>query len=151
MAEYDPQSLLAMPADQVEAPKPLPAGSYVFNVNSREFDKANNEKKTQLVRFDVSPIEALPDVDQEALALVTANKSLNEIHSRHELYITPDALFRVKEFAEHCGIDSDGVSIGEQIEQCPGRQFVGVVAHTISKKDGKTVYANIVSTAAVPT
>lgn len=155
-ADFDPQALLAKPLDEIKAPINLPVGSYVGIVTKHEFDKAKNEKASPLVRFDVVAQEPLPDVDEAAFALATdeaqGGKKLADNPQRLEFWLTPDAVYRLKEFGEeHCGVDeSDVANLAELIEALKGRPFVFVLEQVPNKKNPERPYINITRTAAVP-
>ena len=61
-------ALLDKPASEIERPKPLPQGGYICTVKGLpKFDKSS-KKQTEFVEFTLQPVEAMEDVDQEALA-----------------------------------------------------------------------------------
>lgn len=155
-AGFDPQALLTKPLDEIKPPIQLPVGGYVGIATKREFDKAKNEKASPLVRFEVVATEPLPDVDEDAFALATdearGGKKLADNPQRLEFWLTPDAVYRLKEFGEeHCGIDqSEASNLAELIELIIGRPFVFVLEQQPNKKNPERPYINIVRTAKVP-
>jgi hypothetical protein len=95
-------------------------------------------------------------VDAEALAVATdpaqGGKPLAENLQRLEFWITPDALYRLKEFGEdHLKVDPSEVqNVAELIEACIGKQGVFVMTQQPNKKNPERPYINITSTAALP-
>jgi hypothetical protein len=151
MAQFS--DILDKPATEIDRPKPLPVGSYVWSIiGMPRFDKSK-EKQTPFYEFQVKPVSALDDVDEEALK-EWATKSdgtmrqLSDYTTRLTFYITEDSLYRLQEFIEHCGIDGEDKTTRQCIDETPNCQFVGNIVHTASK-DGSTVYANIGKTAPV--
>lgn len=147
----DLQSLLAMPSDSIKPPVNLPVGGYVGRAIQREFDKAKNEKQTPIVRYTIQFDEPLPDVDETELAAALEVKSLAENTQRLEFWLTPEAVYRLKEWAEnHCKVDTSGMNLAEIIEAALGQPFVSMLGQQPNKKNPERPYINIVSTAAVP-
>lgn len=155
-ADFDPQALLSKPLADVKPPVILPVGSYVAIAKKYEFDKAKNEKQTPIVRFTIQFSEPLPDVDEadfaRAINSAEGGKPLNEIEDKLEFWITPDALYRMKEFGERdCKVpEEDAANTAELIELCIGRPFIAVRASVPNKKNPERPYINVVSTAPVP-
>lgn len=135
----------------VERPKPHPVGNYVWVVKGLPEFGESQQKKTPFVQFTASPIQAMDDVEAEALdAFLTradnSKKSLPEMTQRLTFYITEDAAWRLDKFLEDCGCLEEGKTRTEMIEATPGCQFIGTIKHTASD-DGTVVYANIAGTA----
>jgi hypothetical protein len=147
------EDILSKPATQIDRPKPLPVGSYVWSIQGLpRFDKSK-EKQTPFYEFQVKCVSALDDVDEEALK-DWATKSdgsmrkLTEVTQKITFYITEDSLYRLQSFLVHCGAANDGETTAQAIDNSPNCQFVGAIVHTASK-DGSSVYANIGKTAPV--
>jgi len=149
----DFNALLDRPAEDFKAPVPLPVGGYIATLGQPKYEKTqgkDGKEGTPYVEFPVVFSEPLPDVDQEALAASLGERAITDVPQKVTYYLTENAMYRLTEFLrDHVGIEA-GIPVREQIQQAVGGQFVAVIDHTISKKDGKTVYANIASTAAVP-
>lgn len=134
--------LLDKPASDVERPKPLPQGSYHCIVKGLpRFDKSS-KKFTEFVEFTLQPTAAGEDVDEEDLAAMggIANKTI-----RATYYITEDALWRLKDFLSHCGIEEDG-SLRNMIDQTPNCEVIAFIKHRASE-DGQSVFAELAKTA----
>ncbi len=135
-------ALLDKPASDVERPKPLPQGSYHCIVKGLpRFDKSS-KKFTEFVEFTLQPTAAGEDVDEEDLAVMggIANKTI-----RATYYITEDALWRLKDFLSHCGIEEDG-SLRNMIDQTPNCEVIAFIKHRASE-DGQSVFAELAKTA----
>ena len=147
------EDILNKPAAEIDRPKPLPIGSYTWTVvGLPRFDKSK-EKQTPFYEFNVKCSGALDDVDEDALANWArradgSNRQLSDFATRLTFYITEESVYRLQDFLEHCGIDLEGKSIAQAIEDTPNSQFVGAITHSPSR-DGTTVYANIGKTAPV--
>ncbi len=137
-------ALLDKPASDVERPKPLPQGSYHCVVKGLpRFDKSS-KKFTEFVEFTLQPTSAGEDVDEEDLEAMggIANKTI-----RATYYITEDALWRLKDFLGHCGIEEDG-SLRNMIDQTPNCEVIAFIKHRASE-DGQAVFAELAKTAPV--
>ena len=135
-------ALLDKPASDVERPKPLPQGSYHCIVKGLpRFDKSS-KKFTEFVEFTLQPTSAGEDVDEEDLEAMggIANKTI-----RATYYITEDALWRLKDFLSHCGIEEDG-SLRNMIDQTPNCEVIAFIKHRASE-DGQSVFAELAKTA----
>jgi len=137
MADFN--TLMSKPMDEIERPKPLPAGTYTGIIVSHEFGKSS-QKQTDFVRFMIRVIAPGEDVDPEALKEYgqLGEKSL----LRHDFYITEDAVFRLKEFlSDTLGIRADSINAG--LPQTTGMQVGVIVKHEMSQKDPSVVFATI--------
>lgn len=145
--------ILDKPATEIDRPKPLPIGTYTWMVQGLpRFDKSK-EKQTPFYEFLVKCTGALDDVDDEALndwakKADGTMRALTEFTQKLTFYITEGSLYRLQEFIQHLGIDGDGKTTRQCIDETPNCEFVGNITHTASK-DGTSVFANIGRTAPV--
>lgn len=141
------QDLMSKAADEVEAPKPTPPGTYVLAITSTETGESST-KKTPFLRVHFAITEACEDVDADAIEEAGGMEKITSRKLRHEFYITDDALFRLKDFMELCGFDLTGKTLGEIVPDLVGSQ---IKASLIQKanQDGTMFYTNINSFAAV--
>lgn len=135
--------LLNTDADSVERPKPLPAGSYLCTVKGLPEHGKSAKKQTPFVNFTLVPQQAMEDVDTDALEEMGGleNKTI-----RGTYYLTENSLWRLKEFVEHCGLDTSGKKLSELIEQTVNCQVVAQIKHEASE-DGTAVFAKLANTA----
>lgn len=146
-------SILDQQSTEVERPKPLPVGTYICVVNGLpRFDKSS-KKQTEFVEFNLRPLQAMDDVDDEALttALTRGNgssKALQDMTIRATYYLTEDAIWRLKKFLDDCGIDEEGLTLRQRIDQSSGRQVAANLRHEASE-DGQAIFARLKDTAAV--
>lgn len=138
-------SILDSQVTDTEIPKALPTGSYTCQVKGLpRFDKSS-KKQTEFVEFNLYPFSAGEDVDPEALEEALGDKSLTDKSLRATYYLTPDSLYRLKQFLEHCGIEIEGKSYTEAINEVPGSTVVAHIKHRFSD-DGERVFAEIKAT-----
>lgn len=130
------EALLSQNTDEVEKPKPLPAGTYQMAVKEHAFD-TSSKKGTPYVRFQLTPVAPGEDVDQELLAQVN---NWNQRSMKVDFYLTQDAVWRLKDFLEACGINTSGRTFAELIPETAGAFVSAFVKHEIS---GEDTYANI--------
>lgn len=138
--------ILDKSSDQVERPKPLPVGTYQAVVRGMPEFIESSKKKTPGARFVLEILAAGDDVDGEALEEMGGfqGKTL-----RHDLWLTEDSLWRAKEFAEHCGVDTAGFTIGQCLEACNGAQVMVTVRHEPAQDGSDGIFARIGKTAPV--
>ena len=145
--------ILDKPATEIDRPKPLPTGEYVWTIQGLPRYDKSKEKQTPFYEFAVKPASALDSVNEEALKEWATKsdgtmRALTDFTTKITFYITEDSLYRLQEFLGHCGIDGDGKTTRQCIDETPNCQFVGSIVHTPSK-DGTAIYANIGKTAPV--
>lgn len=133
------ESILDTPATEVERPKPLPAGTYSTVLRGLPEYGESSQKKTPFVRFTHAIQAAGDDVDTDELAEIggTADKTI-----RNTFYTTPDALFRLTDFLEHCGIDAEGKTVRQMIDETPNAAVDITVGHRASE-DGQQIFAEV--------
>lgn len=136
MTDVNFEELLGQNTDEVEKPKPLPAGTYQMAVKEHAFDKSS-KKGTPYVRFQLTPIAPGEDVDADLLAQLPnwQQKSI-----KADFYLTTDAIWRLKDFLESCGVNCSGRTFAELIPEATGAYVSAFVKHEIN---GEDTYANI--------
>lgn len=138
-------SILDTPSGEIERPKPLPTGGYVTAIQGQpRFDKST-KKGTEFVEFTLKVLEALEDVDEEALKEVGGIKDKT---IKATYYLTEGAIWRLKDFLDHCGAGDDEESLRQRIDDTPGKQVIAYIRHEASE-DGSSVFARLRSTASV--
>lgn len=149
-------SILDRPSESIERPKPLPVGTYLWVVKGQPRQDKSSRKGTEFVEYTVEPLQAAEDVDQEALHEALTNKQTGEVkplqakQRKVTFYITEDAIWRLKDFLDHCGVeDGKNISLRQRISGANGCQFLGAIRHEASE-DGSTIYDRIGQTTAVP-
>lgn len=149
-------SILDRAPSEIEKPKPLPVGTYTCVVNGLPTYDKSSKKQTDFVRFNLKVLAAGEDVDADDLSTWMqkpdgTTRSLADTQIRHDLYLTEDAAWRLKDFLTHLGWDiedSENGSMRQMIEQSAGRQVNVFMRHEASQ-DGTSVFAKVGSTAAV--
>ena len=136
------ESILDTPATEVERPKPLPAGTYDAIVKGLPEFGESSQKKTPFARFTLAMQSAGEDVDEEEL---TSIGGLDGKSIKSTYYTTPDALFRLTDFLEHCGIELDGKTIRQAIDDTPNCSVKILIGHTASA-DGESIFAELKKT-----
>lgn len=145
MAQPNFGSVLDKPASEIERPKPLPQGSYVTVISGLpRFDKSS-KKQTEFAEFTHKVLSAGEDVDQDDLK---AHGDYQGREIKNTFYLTEASAYRLKEFLiNDLGIEEQE-SLRPMLDEVAGRQCIVHIKHTASD-DGKSVYANIASTAPV--
>lgn len=145
----DFSQLLAKPTDEIKKPKPLPEGSYQGNIQKYEFREADtpNDKenpKKPVLTLHVKLTEAMSDVDEADLNDALQGENLSSKPAqRFDMWLTPDAQYRVVELCVSCGIPTEGRTLGEIIPELQNQMVTASVSKTQSKKDPEVFYSNI--------
>ncbi len=141
-------SLLDEAPTEIIRPEPLPVGTYTAVVKMPRYDKSS-KKQTPFVEFPLQIIESHEDVDDDALHKALGDGKLSDKEMRVTFYLTDDAIYRLDEFHEHCGINIDVPAKRiQRNEACVNQEVVIVVKHEASD-DGSRIYANVARTAPV--
>lgn len=147
MAQANFGSILDKAPSDIKPPVALPVGSYLTTViGLPRFDKST-KKGTEFVEYTLKFVQALDDVDADELKAIEGGITDKTIKNTY--YLTDAALWRLKEFLEHCGLDVEAAeSLRELIEQPQGQQVIIHLKHEASD-DGQRVFARIAGTAPV--
>jgi len=147
------ESILDMPAADVERPKPLPVGTYDAIVMGLYEEGISSQKKTPFVQFAFTGLTPCDDVDEDDLAaFLTAKdgtvKSLASIvfkNNSTKFYTTPDSMFRLTDFMTHCGIDQEDKTVRQALSETPNCSVKILIGHTASA-DGESIFAELKKT-----
>ncbi len=140
--------ILNRPAEDVEAPKPLPPGSYNCVIKGLPEQGESSKKKTAFLRFTFSITSTREDVDAEALEefLTAKDGTKGDIRGRmvtSDYYLTDNALFMLTDMLAAIGIDfSGGKSISTAVDETPNMECVVFINHEPST-DGKRFFARV--------
>jgi len=133
-------SILDESPEEVRAPSPLPAGTYLTVVIGTPVYDKSTQKKTDYVEFTFRPIAAEVDVDEDELS---ESGGLEGKTLKNKYWLTEDAVFMLDQFHEHCGIDlTDGESRRHRNDAVINSEVRVVITHTTSQ-DGQRIFANI--------
>ena len=137
--------ILDQPASTIERPKPLPVGTYVAVVRGLPEFGESTKKKTPYARFTLEILQPEDDVDQEAIEALggVVGKTI-----RNDYYLTEDAFWRAKQFAEDCGVDTEGLTRGQMLEACNGAQVLITIRHEPAQDGSDQVFARVGKTGA---
>lgn len=110
----DFSTLLRRPAAESKRPPALPADDYQGLVKSYQFGD-QNQNKTPYVRYQLGLTDWGPSVPEtweahdpatnRSYTVGKADVDLSKRQLRRDFFLTPDALWRLKEFIESCGIE----------------------------------------------
>jgi len=146
----DFSSLLSKPTDEIKKPKPLPEGTYQVLCTKYEFREANtpNDKenpKKPVVTLSLRYQEAMEDVDEADLDDALQGEDITQKSTNYDLWLTPDAQYRVVDLCKSAGIPVEGTTLGEIIPELVNHVYMASVIKVQSKKQGQedTFYSNI--------
>lgn len=106
----DFSKLLSIKADDIQRPKPLPAGSYYGIIKKFKFDETR-QKKTAYVRFEIAITSAGVDIAPEDLEGIDLGKK----QMYKDFYLTDDSFYRLTDFIASCGIPTAGRDLNSMI------------------------------------
>jgi hypothetical protein len=131
---------------EIVRPKPLPEGTYLCTV--KDYERGESKKnKTPFTRFILNVISPLEDVDTIALTEVGGCDGKTV---RVDFWETPDAIFRLDEFHEHCGLDlSEPLARKFRNDEVVNAQVLAYITQTIDENDSTRIYLNVTKTAPV--
>lgn len=141
-------SILDRPSNTIERPRPLPVGTYQFQVKGQpRYDKSKNGN--EFAEFQLVPLAKGEDVDEEALKDALTVKATGEIKPLAEKLMKPQFYYgndfgaaMLREFVDACGVPDPELSLRERIPGTAGTQVLGHVRHRPTQ-DGKGIQADI--------
>lgn len=141
------ESILDTPAEDVERPTPAPIGLYDFIVKGLPEYGESSKKKTPFAKFTLAFQGAGEDVDGDDLTIWLSDKDgvvgpLTDRTIKLTFYTTPDALFRLTDFLEHCGVEPEGKTVRQMIDETPNASVRGIISHRASE-DGQQIFAEV--------
>lgn len=148
----DFQDLLDTSAGEFSAPVPLPAGTYLARCISREYIKSS-KKGTNGVQFQFQIMSAEDDVDLTAFVNEKTGDQLDITQKvlRDDFWITPDAVYRIGELADKCGVpganERSNRELIEEIVMC--QVMINVIQQPSTKPGDTRTFSNISSYAPV--
>lgn len=147
-------AILDRQSTEIERPKVLPTGTFVWMVKGQpRFDKSS-KKQTEFCEFTVQPLQAQEDVDPDDLQAALTRKDgstklLGDMTQRLTFYLTEDAVWRLKQFlTRDLKLEEEDKSLRQLVNEAPGCQFLGNIIHK-ANDSGDGVFAQIGTTAAV--
>jgi|SRR5215475_247201 len=154
MSDVSFSSILDKLSSDIEAPKPLPVGTYHCVVDGQPRIDKSTKKGTEFVEFSLKPMSALEDVNEEDLAASLTSgdgsiKPLSDKRIRATFYLTEDAAIRLKRFlVNDLQITQGKKKVGQMITEAQNREVLAVVKH-VPSQDGESLFAQLAKTAPV--
>lgn len=138
MSDVDFESLLSVQVESVERPKLFPEGAYSGIVAGHEFGKST-QKGTPYCRFMLKLTAPLEGIDEDAFAEAGGVAGLAERKPLNvELYLTKDAMFRLREFLENtCELSCSGRSFDAVIPETANVPITVHVKHRAGSREGE--------------
>lgn len=148
-------SVLDKPAEMLEAPKPIPVGTYIALIAGPETYSKVGANQTDMVSWPIKLIAPQDDVDMTALNEALSQKdgtmkSLGDIKMKFDQFLTEASAFMVRDFLQNTlGIDPAGKTLRQMISEALGKQMLVTIKHGLTKGDNPRVFAQISDTAKV--
>jgi len=106
------RQLLSKTTETAERPRALAIGHYIGEIKTYSFGESS-QKKTPFVRFIMVPTEETEDVPEGANEGIDFSKK----ELRKDLYITPEALYRLTDFLNSVLGEQNGRTFDERIPE----------------------------------
>ena len=145
------EDILDAPFDgPAERPPLVPKGTYLTTVIGPYEEGHSTKKGTLFFAFNHRLIEPMDDVDADELADYGA---LDGVTLSNTYYLTPKSLYRLDEFFQHCGLNTDSPKLRKMsgiearkamAEGTDNAQVYVVVDH---EANGDRTFARVVGTA----
>lgn len=136
------QDLLRVPTDQIERPKPKPAGTYSGIIKEYKFDQSKKQR-TPYCRIVIAAVQPGDDILADPdLAAQLAGQDLSKWNPHRDFYLTADAMYRLKDLVESLGVDTSGRELGECLPEIKAKSVVFEVTLRPSE-DGETFFNDV--------
>ena len=108
--------LLDTKADDCEPPKPLPAGRYHASLKQHKMRAFQGKDGTEYVtvEFFFRLLDAVEGVDDDELEAIT---NWREKTPKATFFLGEDRSYRVVDLARNLGVETEGLSLGEVIDE----------------------------------
>ncbi|RMD51696.1 hypothetical protein D6827_01675 [Candidatus Parcubacteria bacterium] len=135
--------------EDVKRPKPLPTGTYITRIVDRPgIDEFTASSGVQYERLSFQlAIEGPDEVDEEELEDF-GNPAGYKLQRTFLIDTTDEAgfektLYYIKQFLGNAGVETEGVTLGEAIEQAQGASMIVEVGHRPDPKNPENVYPEV--------
>lgn len=130
MSTPDFSALLKKNVSEVSRPWALPTGTYTLQIIGYEFGESS-QKKTPYVRFKFQPMSFDQDVDPADLE----GKDWSKKELRDDFYLTENAMFRLVDFLNASGLNTEGRTLDELVPEAVGKIVKASVGIQPNQKD----------------
>lgn len=134
-APQDFSALLDSPAEDAVRPPARPGGTYRARFKSSA-DTISRQKRTKGLEFTFSDLEPLSDVDSGAYENYVSSPAVKpeEDVMTDSFWITPKALYRIRELCEACGASPEGKTVIQMVGDALGETLLLTVQQTVGDK-----------------
>lgn len=145
--------ILKRKADEIEPPKNLPVGTYLWAIPAIPKSSTLNGDKWDVLDFELVCLSPGDDVDGEALAefgQVQGQKLRHRfMFNKEDEAAFNQTLYFLKQFcAETLGIDTEGKDIAQILSEVPGHRLLATVRWRPDNRPGSSrVFTEIGTTA----
>jgi hypothetical protein len=135
----DVSALLRTPDEEIKRPKSLPNGHYFGSVTQYSFDKAKNENRTNFCRINFKLEGPGDDVDGDEVADIDFSRR----ELRKDFFITPDALYRLRDFVNAVIGEDPTRTLDEKLPDIRGQRVLIQVTSRTDRNDPEIVYNDV--------
>ena len=149
---------LNVKVEEIERPPLPPVGHYIFKVSKPAVFGDVGNGRFDTVDFPLQAVEAMDDVDPDQLSAVGGPTMINlrnrfmfnKGESEEDKANANRTLFNLRNFLEnHLGMDIEGMTLKEAIDQAVGQQCMANVQYRPDKDNPEIVYAELGRTAPI--
>ena len=143
-------AILSKPAADVKELPNIPAGTYRCIIVGLPTPGQSSKKKTDYLEFTYKLLEAMDEVDPADI------KTFNSVVEggligrtiKEKYYITEASLIILKRMLENAGIESEGRTMEQMIDESPNAEIMVFINHEPTQ-DGQRTFARVGRTAPV--
>lgn len=142
-------SILDKPAELLEAPKPVPVGTYLSIISGPGVMDKVGTNQTDICKFPVKLMQPQDDVDVTALNEALSSKdgttrSLGDVKLTWDMFLTDASAVIVRDqLINVLGIEPTGKTLRQMLAEAVGKQMYVTIKHGLTKGDNPRVFATI--------
>lgn len=149
MSDANFTSILDKPAELLEAPKPIPVGTYLAIISGPGVMDKVGANQTDIVKYPVKLMAPQADVDvaalNEALSMKDGTtRTLGDIKLTWDMFLTEASAHIVRDtLRDKLGVDEAGRTLRQMLAEATGKQMYVSIKHGLTKGDNPRVFATI--------
>jgi hypothetical protein len=137
------QEILDKRSADIKQLKPLPQGTYRAIVNGHPTFNPVGANQTSAVNFKLTGFVPVSYIDPDVMA---EYGNIAERELTLNLFLTEAAMWRLKQFLDHLGIEEGDRTLRERIAEAPNRAVIVTITHKMNPNSDQ-IFANIATTA----
>ena len=124
MSDVDFEAILSKNCDDIKEPQAFPGGTYDLTISPNRTLDVSSKKKTPYVELEFVDLIPQDDVDMDLFNEAKDSRT-NEPVLKNKFYLSEAAQFMLSNFFDAVGIDTNGRTILDCLEDTPGEHVFG--------------------------